>query len=52
MLGLPLVVCKFSVLLELAVEGGFIVKCLELPVASEGETVKMNCFLNSKNLLR
>ena len=29
---------KFTVLLEPAEEGGFIVKCLELPVASEGET--------------
>jgi predicted RNase H-like HicB family nuclease len=31
---------KFSVLLEPADEGGFVVKCLELPVASEGETRK------------
>jgi len=29
---------KFTVLLEPAKEGGFVVKCLELPVASEGET--------------
>jgi predicted RNase H-like HicB family nuclease len=29
---------KFTVLLEPAEEGGFIVKCMELPVASEGET--------------
>jgi len=29
---------KFTVLLEPAEEGGFIVKCVELPVASEGET--------------
>jgi len=29
---------KFTVFLELAKEGGFIVKCLELPVASQGET--------------
>jgi predicted RNase H-like HicB family nuclease len=29
---------KFSVFLEPAEEGGFIVKCLELPVASQGET--------------
>jgi predicted RNase H-like HicB family nuclease len=29
---------KFTVLLEPAEEGGFIVKCLELPVASQGET--------------
>jgi predicted RNase H-like HicB family nuclease len=29
---------KFTVLLEPAEEGGFLVKCFELPVASEGET--------------
>jgi len=29
---------KFTVALEAAEEGGFIVKCLELPVASQGET--------------
>jgi predicted RNase H-like HicB family nuclease len=29
---------KFSVFLEPAEEGGFIVKCIELPVASQGET--------------
>ena len=29
---------KFTVALEPAEEGGFIVKCLELPVASQGET--------------
>jgi len=29
---------KFTVLLEPAEEGGFVVKCLELPVASQGET--------------
>lgn len=29
---------KFTVLLELAEEGGFVVKCLELPVATQGET--------------
>lgn len=29
---------KFTVLLEPAEEGGFVVKCFELPVASEGET--------------
>ena len=29
---------KFTVLLEPAEEGGFVVKCLELPVASEGDT--------------
>ena len=31
---------KFTVLLEKAEEGGFVVKCLELPVASQGETKK------------
>jgi predicted RNase H-like HicB family nuclease len=29
---------KFTILLEPAEEGGFIVKCLELPVATQGET--------------
>jgi len=29
---------KFTALLEPAEEGGFIVKCFELPVASQGET--------------
>lgn len=29
---------KFTVLLEPAEEGGFIVKCIELPVATQGET--------------
>src|SRR5208283_563690 len=33
-----MVACKFTVLLEPAEEGGFVVKCLEIPVASEGET--------------
>ncbi|MBS7656221.1 type II toxin-antitoxin system HicB family antitoxin [Candidatus Bathyarchaeota archaeon] len=28
----------FTVILEPAEEGGFVVKCLELPVASQGET--------------
>ena len=28
---------KFTVFLEPAEEGGFVVKCLELPVASQGE---------------
>ena len=31
---------KFTVLLEPAEEGGFVVKCLELPVASQGENRK------------
>ncbi len=29
---------SFTVVLEVAEEGGFIVKCLELPVATQGET--------------
>ena len=29
---------KFTAVLEDAEEGGFVVKCLELPVATEGET--------------
>jgi predicted RNase H-like HicB family nuclease len=29
---------RFTVVLEPAEEGGFVVKCLELPVASQGET--------------
>ena len=31
---------KFTVFLEPAEEGGFVVKCLELPVASQGENKK------------
>ncbi len=37
-MGLEMVARKFTVLLEPAEEGGFIVKCVELPVASQGET--------------
>jgi len=33
-----LVARSFTVVLEVAEEGGFIVKCVELPVASQGET--------------
>jgi predicted RNase H-like HicB family nuclease len=29
---------RFTVALEAAEEGGYIVRCLELPVASQGET--------------
>jgi predicted RNase H-like HicB family nuclease len=29
---------KFTVLLESAEEGGYIVNCVELPVATQGET--------------
>lgn len=31
---------KYTALLEPAEEGGFVIKCLELPVATEGETRK------------
>jgi len=31
---------KFTAILEPAEEGGFVVKCLEVPVATEGETRK------------
>jgi predicted RNase H-like HicB family nuclease len=30
--------CTFTVLLEPAEEGGYVVNCVGLPVASEGET--------------
>jgi len=33
-----LVTRSFTAVLEVAEEGGFIVKCVELPVASQGET--------------
>ena len=36
--GLFMVARKFTVLIEPAEEGGFVVKSLELPVATEGET--------------
>ena len=29
---------KFSAMLEPAQEGGFVIKCVELPVATQGET--------------
>ena len=41
---------KFTVLLEPAEEGGFVVKCLELPVASQGET-KEEAFKNIKEAI-
>jgi len=31
---------RFTVVLEPAEEGGFVVKCVELPVSSQGETRK------------
>ncbi len=33
-----MVVIEFTVFLERSEEGGFVVKCLELPVATQGET--------------
>ena len=36
--GTSMVERKFTVLLEPAKEGGYVVKCLELPVASQGDT--------------
>ena len=41
---------KFTVLLEHAEEGGFVVKCLELPVASQGET-KQEALKNVKEAI-
>jgi len=35
---LPPLTMKFTALLEPAEEGGFVVKCVELPIATEGET--------------
>jgi predicted RNase H-like HicB family nuclease len=37
-IGTKIVSREFTVLLEPAEEGGYVVKCVELPVASEGET--------------
>jgi len=41
---------KFNVLLEPADEGGFVVKCLELPVASQGKT-KQEALSNIKEAI-
>jgi predicted RNase H-like HicB family nuclease len=41
---------KFTVLLEPAEEGGFVVKCLELPVATQGET-KQEALKNVKEAI-
>ena len=41
---------KFTVLLEPAEEGGYVVKCLELPVASQGET-KQEALKNIKEAI-
>ena len=38
---------RFTVALEPAEEGGFVAKCLELPVATEGET-KAEAIRNAK----
>jgi len=37
-LGSFMVERRFTVVLEPAEEGGFVVKCIELPVATQGET--------------
>lgn len=36
--GVAVAALRFTVILEPAEEGGFIVKCVELPVASQGDT--------------
>ena len=36
--GVVVATLRFTVIVEPAEEGGFIVKCVELPVASQGET--------------
>ena len=41
---------KFTVLLEPAEEGGFTVKCLELPVATQGE-IKEEALKNVKEAI-
>jgi len=41
---------KFTILLEPAEEGGFVVKCLELPVATQGET-KEESLKNIKDVI-
>jgi predicted RNase H-like HicB family nuclease len=50
MCGLFMVARKFTVLLEPAEEGGFIVKSLELPVATQGET-KQEALSNIKEAI-
>jgi predicted RNase H-like HicB family nuclease len=41
---------RYTALLEPAEEGGFIIKCLELPVATEGET-KEDALVNLKEAI-
>jgi predicted RNase H-like HicB family nuclease len=41
---------KFTALLESAEEGGFVIKCVELPVATEGET-KREALANLKEAI-
>jgi predicted RNase H-like HicB family nuclease len=36
--GIEMASVKFTAVLEPAVEGGFVIKCVELPVATEGES--------------
>jgi predicted RNase H-like HicB family nuclease len=50
MSGLLLVARKFTVLLEPAEEGGFIVKTIELPVATESE-IKEEALANIKEAI-
>jgi len=45
-----MVIRKFTVVLEPAEEGGFIVKCFELPVATQGET-RMEALKNIKEAI-
>jgi predicted RNase H-like HicB family nuclease len=41
---------KYTALLESADEGGYVIKCVELPVASEGET-KREALANLKDAI-
>jgi predicted RNase H-like HicB family nuclease len=41
---------RYTALLEPAEEGGFIIKCLELPVATQGET-KQEALVNLKEAI-
>jgi len=41
---------KFSALLEPAEEGGYVIKCVELPIATEGET-KREAIANLKDAI-
>ncbi len=41
---------KFAAVLERAEEGGFVIKCIELPVATQGET-KQEALANLKEAI-